>query len=392
MIRQTFALVVWVVASLSTACTPDEPTTVTLIAVMPPDGAFGSAPQDLAHNVRLLTDGSLTIDVQSPAAGRIAVPRIFDLVDAGTIDLAVAPPAAFEVNGKTSPVGPLLVSGIPFGFKAHEFLAWYFGAGGEALVQSIYDRRSAHSNVVLMPLVVTASEPPGFFTEPVPSDADQFNASGLTYRINLLGAEVMAIAFPNLNLVSSPPGVVPVDALCEQRIQGAELGTLSVYERLFFEHFSHPNGDNIVDCGFEHLYLSSWQQPMLSNWLLINRAFLESLAPHEQDAIRLATKAQLTSSLASDLAASAGIVEKIRAAGATIHAALPDAVLQRLRAATLIMIEQKSALDEDFKLLTESMREFAVENHAGLLYDGVASDQRFSRMPGWRPDNEIVSD
>lgn len=83
-----------------------------------------------------------------------------------------------------SPIGMFLVSGMPFGFKAHEFLAWYFGAGGEDLVQEIYARRSAHGNVLVLPIVVTASEPPGFFVDPVPNDADEFNDSGITYRIN----------------------------------------------------------------------------------------------------------------------------------------------------------------------------------------------------------------
>ena len=51
-------------------------------------------------------------------------------------------------------------------------------------------------------------------------------------------------------------------------IQGVELGTLRLYEEAFFDDFSHPNGENIVECGFKHLYLSSWQQLMLSSWWL----------------------------------------------------------------------------------------------------------------------------
>ena len=378
-----------VAVSVLIACSKNATTSAKLVAVMPPDGAFGRAPALLSDDVSLLTGESLDIDVQTPAEASVAVPQVFDRVDAGDIDMAIAPPAAFAINGEMSPLGMLLVSGMPFGFKAHEFLAWYFGAGGEDLVQDIYDRRSAHGNVLILPLVVTTSEPPGFFVNPVPNDAGKFNDSGITYRINMLGAEVMRTAFPNINLVSSSPGVVPIDDMCEGRIQGAELGTLSAYELLFIERFSHENGDDIVECGFDHLYLSSWQQLMLSNWLLINREFFEGLEPQQQHAIITAAKSQLSSSLASDLAASAGVIDRFVDAGATVHSALPPAILERLRAATVTIIEQKSAADSDFRLLVESMRDFAIENHAGLLYDGVASDQRFNRIPGWQPDYEV---
>ncbi|MEM6512863.1 MAG: hypothetical protein AAF660_07615 [Pseudomonadota bacterium] len=386
------AVVILITTFTLAACSKHAPTTARLVAVMPPDGAFGRAPAVLANDLDLLTDGSLAVDVVSPAEAGIEVAAVFDLVDGGDIDMAIAPPAAFELNGKQSPIGPLLVSGLPFGFKAHEFLAWYFGAGGEGLVQDIYDRRSANGNVLLLPLVLTTSEPPGFFIDPVPSDADEFNDSGITYRMNMLGAEVMKTAFPGITIVSSPPGVVPVDDLCEGRIHGAELGTLSVYQQLFIDRFSHENGENIVECGFRHLYLSGWQQPMLSNWLLVNKTFLERLPPDEQHAIRTSAMSQLSLSLSSDLARNMGVVDAFVAAGVTVHSALPSAVLDRLRTATVSVIERNSASDSDFKLIVESMREFAIRNHTGLLYDGIAPDQRFSQMPGWSAAYDIRSD
>ena len=84
---------------------------------------------------------------------------------------------------------------------------------------------------------------------------------------------------------------------------------------------------------------------MLSNWLLINREFFEGLEPQQQHAIITAAKSQLSSSLASDLAASAGVIDRFVDAGATVHSALPPAILERLRAATVTIIEQKSAAD-----------------------------------------------
>ena len=117
-------------------------------------------------------------------------------------------------GANTSPGGVLLTSGTPFGYRAGEFLAWYHHGGGKELVQAIYDRKSAHGNVLVMPVAMTASEPPGFFTEPVPDDPDAFDASGIAYRINLLGKKVMESAFPGLNVVTSAAGVVPVDDFC----------------------------------------------------------------------------------------------------------------------------------------------------------------------------------
>ncbi|MEM9403837.1 MAG: hypothetical protein AAGA44_15300 [Pseudomonadota bacterium] len=388
---------VFVLAALAmlTACAADvarPPKSATVIALMPPDGAFGDAPDDFAAEVTALTAGSLELRSELLESAGVPVLELFDRVDSGEIPLAVAPPAAFFVDGKPLSIGPLLVSGMPFGFSAEEFLSWYQAGGGEALIQSIYDRRSRSGNVIVYPLVFTASEPPGFFIDPVPENADAFNKSGITYRINMLGAQVMKTAFPDLTIVDSPPGVVPVDDMCTGKIRGAELGTLSVYERLFFDRFSHENGENIVECGFRHLYLSSWQQPMLSNWLLISRVFYDGLEPHEQQAIRSAATANLARSLARDLARGSGVVEKISAAGATVHASLPEEIMARLRAATEVVLKQASNADPDFALIVESMTTFARENQSTLLYDGIPADERFNLLPAWRSDFATVVD
>ena len=243
-----------------------------------------------------------------------------------------------------------------------------------------------------MLVAMTASEPPGFFMDPVPEDADEFDATGITYRINLLGHEIMKAAFPGLNVVDSPVGTVPVDDFCTGRIQGAELGTLASQEAFFFERFDHPNGANIVECGFGHLYLSSWQQLMLSSWLAVNRQFFESLDPHERKAIRTAAEANTIRSLLADFAAGGKTMKRVAAAGATIHASLPADVLARLRGATAQRLEEAAAADPDFAAIIASMREFAQSNEAALLYDGVARDERFNLFPGWASEDPIRRD
>lgn len=379
---------------LLTGCGSESPATksVTAVSLMPPDGAFGSVDTDFAVEVAALTAGSLIIEPRTLAESDIALTELFDAVDAGRVPLAIAPPAAYWIDGEPLSIGPLLVSGIPFGFGAEEFMAWYYAAGGQELVQDIVDRRSLHGNVLVLPIAVTAGEPAGFFVDAVADDPDVFNASGITYRINLLGAKAMRVAFPNLDIVDSPPGVVPVDAMCSADIQGAELGTLSVYPVLFFDRFSHERGDNVIECGFRHLYLSSWQQPMLSNWVIINRSFFAALAPHEQQAIRSAAMANVIRTLANDLARSAGTIDRVVSAGGTIHAALPPAVLQRLRDAVVEVLQRESDADPDFAAIVNSLRAFAKDHHATLLYDDVPADERFNLFPGWRPDVAIVAD
>ncbi|MEM7280220.1 MAG: hypothetical protein AAF438_01120 [Pseudomonadota bacterium] len=361
----------------------DKSKTADILALMPPDGAFGNAPHRFAEQVSSLTAGSLTLRVRNPEDMGIGIRQIFDQVDQGRLSMAVAPPAAYDIQGEPISFGPLLVSGMPFGFGPDEFLSWYFAAGGQQVVQEIIDARSAHANVMLFPLAITTSEPPGFFVDPVPNDADEFNATAITYRINLLGAKVMKTAFPDLVIVDSPPGVVPVDKMCSGEIQGAELGTLSVYETLFFDRFQHENGNNIVECGFQHLYLSSWQQLMLSNWLAIDRRFFDSLDRHEKSAVQAAVLASLTRSLAEERARGRGVIARIKQAGATIHPSLPPMILARLREATAAVIQSESETDPDFARIISSMKAFARDNQSSLLYDGVPADQRFNLLPGW---------
>ena len=365
-------------------------TTAEVVALMPPLNALGSAPHQLAKEVAALTQGSLQLQVRQADAVGVTIAEAYDLVDAGTHPMLVAPPEIFMIEGDHQPWGVLLTSGPPFGFSAVEFLAWYYHGGGESLVQGIYDRKGAHGNVLVMPTAMTASEPPGFFIDPVPDDPDQFDASGITYRINLLGHKVMKAAFPGLNIITSPVGVVPVDDFCTGALQGAELGTLAMYEGLFFDGFNHPNGENVVACGFKHLYLSSWQQLMLSSWLAINRDFFAGLAPHEQQAIRSAAQANALRSLLRDFAGGAGALQRVAAAGATIHAGLPAKVLDRLREATAKQLEKEAAADPDFAAIIASMQAFAQSNRGALLHDGIARDERFNRFPGWGADHPIV--
>ena len=313
-------------------------------------------------------------------------------MDAGHGDALVAPPDAFWIQGKRQPWAVLLTSGTPFGFRAGEFLAWCRHGGGRDLVQAIHDRKSAHGNVLVMPVAMTASEPPGFFIDAVPDDPQLFDASGITYRINLLGHQVMKRAFPGLDVVTSAVGMVPADDFCTGKLRGAELGTLAMYDELFFDGFDHPAGGNVVECGFRHLYLSSWQQLMLSSWLAINREFFEDLEPHQQRAIVTSAQANVMRALASDFTGGARSLARVAAAGGTIHAGLPPAVLARLRAATVQQIEAEAAADADFAAIVSSMRDFARAHHGALLYDGISRDERFNRFPGWEADYPVVTD
>ena len=278
---------------------------IDLVAIMPATNVLGNANYRFAEEVTTLTAGSLTLQVKLLKEAGSSLPQIYDQVDAGTQKIFAAPPTTFWIKGQPQSFGILLVSGFPFGLAADEYLAWYYEAGGQQLVQEIYDRKSTHSKVMLLPLAITSTEPPGFFVDPIPEDPDAFNATGITYRINFLGSKAMQAAFPNLNMVTTPAGVVPVDELCSGKIHGTELGTLSHYEKFFFDDFSHANGNNIVECGFKHLYLSSWQQLTLVSWLAINKDFYAGLKPHERQAIVSAAQSNLTRSLANDIAGGA---------------------------------------------------------------------------------------
>lgn len=366
-----------------------EPRAIDIIGFMPASDTMGHATYTFAEEVTKLTGGSLTLNVKTLTEVGSSPAEIFDQVDSGTQKVFTAPAEVFWIKGKPQPFGILLVSGIPFGFTAGEFLAWYYEAGGQQVVQEIYDRKSRHGNVMVLPLAVTSTEPPGFFLDPVAEDPDAFNATGITYRINYLGKKAMKAAFPGLNIIDTSLGVIPTHELCTGEIQGFELGTLLNYEHFFFDQFSHANGQNIVECGFKHLYLSSWQQLMLSSWLAIDKKFFNGLKPHEQQAILSAAQANLTRSLARDIAGGAGALRKASAAGATIHASLPPRILARLRAKTAEVLEKEAAADTDFARIIASMKAFAKANQGALTNEAIPQDERFNLFPGWESDHPI---
>ena len=373
-------------------CETEAPKTALVVAQMPRDSVFGDVVYDFAAEVTALSSGSLTLEAVQFDDTNWMSANLFDQVDTGELAMAAGPPSLSLINGNPVSFGSLLITGMPFGFGPEEFLAWYFEGGGESLAQDIYDRRSAHGNVLVMPLAVTFSEPPGYFVNPVPDDPAAFDASGITYRINVFGAKAMQLAFPGLTIVNTPSGAAPADELCTGTIHGLELGTLSYHGDVFFDRFSHENGDNVVECGLTHLYLSSWQQLMLSNWLLIGREFFDSLDLHEQQAIRSAAMANITRSLARDLAKGSGIVQRVAEAGGTIHASLPPQILDRLRPAVEEVLRQESEADPDFALIIDSMRSFARQNQGTLLYDSIPANERFNRFPGWQAEFSTVNE
>ncbi|BFM14852.1 hypothetical protein R50073_10350 [Maricurvus nonylphenolicus] len=364
--------------------------TVDVVSLMPPVGVLGQAPHGFASEVTALTNGSLEVRVKSMKESGVPLPAMIDQIDSGKQQVFVAPPETFFIQGAPQRFGILLTSGFPFGLNAQEYLSWYYNAGGQQLIQEIFDRKTAHANVLVFPLAVSTSEPPGFFTDSIPNDPDKFNNSNITYRINYLGSKAMKLAFPDLNMVTTPAGRVPVDDLCTGKINGTELGTLSLYDIFFFDKFSHPNGDNIVECGFKHLYLGSWQQLLLSSWMAINKTFFESLAPHEQQAIITVARAGVSRSLTTDIAKGARVLYKAAEAGVTIHSGLPPKVLDRLREATSDVLNSESEADSDFAKIVEGMKGFVRHNRPALLYDGVSRQQRFKLLPVWDSDYSVV--
>ncbi|GEM_PF-6085114 len=390
--RLVAALVTITALACATSAPPpaSEPTVLRVVTTMPASDGLGYAPVRFAKKVNAITDGRLVVEiVPAPKAG-IPLPKLFESVDAGQIDALASPPELFMTGGRPPPFGILLVSTFPFGFRAPEFFAWYYEGGGEALVQEIFERRTPNGNVIVFPIGATASEPPGYFKEPVDGEAAAFDARGLTYRINMLGGRVMKEAFPSFTIVGGSPFDWSAEDFCGGRFDGAEIGTLSMHDDYFYAGFEHPAGEDVVACGFRHLYLGSWQQPMLANWIAIDRSVYDALPASQQQALRTAAEASLLRSLANDFAGGADSLRKARDRGVTIHPRLPDALAAHLRETTARVLDREAAADADFAAILASMKAFARSRQPILLYDAVPRDERFNLFPGWESEIPVV--
>ncbi len=151
---------------------------------------LGTAPENIAKRVRLMTDEQ--IDIKIFAAGElVGAFEAFDAVSTGTADMYNG--AEYYWQGKSTAFN--FFTAVPFGMTAQELNAWLNFGGG----QKLWDELSAKFNIRAFQSANTGVQMGGWFNKEIKS-LDNF--MGLKIRMPGLGGEVMrrlgaaAVALP----------------------------------------------------------------------------------------------------------------------------------------------------------------------------------------------------
>jgi len=210
----------------------------------------GSVPQvaELAKRVedevRRVSGGQITLAYHDSGT-LVPVAEMFEAVRSGTVEAAFANSAAWSAKAPAFH----LFSSIPFGPSAQEYLAWYYGGGGKALYQALYNRFGIHAIICGM----ASMEASGWFRKPIETLND---LAGLRMRTSGLGAEVL-----------NKLGVETLDIGDTDVFIAFESGSIDAAE------FSQPESDLALGVHEQvgHYYFPGWHQLASLFDLMINR-------------------------------------------------------------------------------------------------------------------------
>ena len=140
---------------------------------------LGTAAEEIAKNIGVLSDGALSVKLY--AAGElVAAEEAFDAVSSGAADLYHA--AEYYWQGKAK--GFAFFTAVPFGMTAIEQLGWVNHGGGQALWEAL----SARFGLIAFAAGSTGHQMGGWFKKEINSLDD---LKGLVMRIPGLGGDVM---------------------------------------------------------------------------------------------------------------------------------------------------------------------------------------------------------
>jgi TRAP-type mannitol/chloroaromatic compound transport system substrate-binding protein len=166
-------------ASVSEAAEPQKVFKWRMVTTWPKNlPGLGTAPERMADNIRVMSNGRLDIKVYG--AGEV-VPalEVFEAVSQGTVQMGHG--AAYYWKGKV-PIAQFFTA-VPFGLTAQEMNGWLLHGGGLELWRELYDRY----NLYPIPSGNTGVQMAGWFNKEINSLDD---LRGLKMRIPGLGGEV----------------------------------------------------------------------------------------------------------------------------------------------------------------------------------------------------------
>ena len=211
---------------------------------------LGMAPERMADNLRVMSNGRLDIKVYG-AGELVGAFEVFDAVSQGTAEMGHG--AAYYWRGKI-PIAAMFAT-VPFGMNAQEMNGWLHYGGGLELWRELYEPFN------LYPIAAGNSgvQMAGWFNKEINSVAD---LQGLKMRIPGLGGEVLKRA-----------GGTPVNLPGGEIFTSLQSGTIDATE------WVGPYNDLAFGLykAAQYYYYPGWHEPGTTLECLLNKQAFEAL-------------------------------------------------------------------------------------------------------------------
>ena len=293
--------------------------------------ALGTAPERLAREVEVMSQGRLKIKVYG-AGELVPALEVFDAVSQGTAEMGHG--AAYYWRGK-APAAAFFAT-VPFGMTAQEMNGWLHYGGGQALWERLY----APFNLVPMASGNTGVQMAGWFNKEINSLAD---VQGLKMRIPGIGGEVLKRA-----------GGEPV------ALPGGEIFTALQTGVIDATEWVGPYNDLALGLHTvaRYYYYPGWHEPGPTLEAIVNKEAWEALPADLQAMVRIASQA-INDDMLSEFTArnNAALRTLVDEHGVELRK-LPDDVLAELRTASEAVLKESAGDDPLAREIYESYMSF----------------------------------
>ena len=292
---------------------------------------LGEAPEEFAKHINKMSNGRLTVQVFG--AGQL-VPgfEVFDTVKAGTAQMGHG--AAYYWTGKMN-AAPFFTA-VPFGMNMTETNAWLYYGGGMELWQKLYKP----FGLVPFPGGNSGAQFAGWFNKEINSVDD---LQGLKMRIGGLGGEVFNRA-----------GGLPVQLPGGEIFSSLQSGVIDATE------WVGPHND--LAFGFykttKYYYSTVWQEPSATLEFIINEQALNELPDDLREMVVIAMRAVNDDMINKYTARSPSALITLVEKHDVQVKQFPNDVIEKLKATTAEVINEKAANDPVVKEIWDSYKAF----------------------------------
>lgn len=300
---------------------------------------LGTAPERMADNIRVMSNGRL--DIRVYGAGEV-VPalEVFEAVSQGTVQMGHG--AAYYWKGKV-PIAQFFTA-VPFGLTAQEMNGWLLHGGGLELWRELYDRY----NLYPIPGGNTGVQMAGWFNKEINSLDD---IRGLKMRIPGLGGEVFERA--GGTAINLPGGEI---------FTSMQTGVIDATE------WVGPYNDLAFGLHqvAKYYYYPGWQEAGPTLEVLVNRDAWDELPDDLKAIVEQASLAGNTDMLAEYTARNNAALQELTGNHGVELRRLPDDVLAEIKKISAVMTAELVDDDELAQRIYQSWSEYrdnVVEYH-----------------------------